>query len=53
MRRPTPPRERRGGTCPPARPGGSYEKHKPVGTCLDGFVFFPATSNQPVVSLGP
>ena len=23
MRRPTPPRERRGGTCPPARPGGS------------------------------
>jgi hypothetical protein len=25
MRRPTPPRERRGGTCPPARPGGSYK----------------------------
>ena len=24
MRRPTPPRERRGGTCPPARPGGSF-----------------------------
>ena len=26
MRRTTPPRERRGGTCPPARPGGSYTK---------------------------
>ena len=25
MRRTTPPRERRGGTCPPARPGGSYK----------------------------
>ena len=24
MRRSTPPRERRGGTCPPARPGGSF-----------------------------
>jgi len=24
MRRPMPPRERRGGTCPPARPGGSF-----------------------------
>src|SRR3954468_20344879 len=24
LHRPTPPRERRGGTCPPARPGGSF-----------------------------
>jgi hypothetical protein len=27
MRRPTPPRERRGGTCPPARPGGSFFRY--------------------------
>jgi hypothetical protein len=28
MHWPTPPRERRGGTCPPARPGGSSFRKK-------------------------
>ncbi len=30
MRRPTPPRERRGGTCPPARPGGSFFRYAEI-----------------------
>src|SRR5688500_4208100 len=48
---PTPPRERRGGTCPPARPGGSFSRTQSVEKRIASrrFVFLSATSDQPLV----
>jgi len=45
MRRTTPPRERRGGTCPPARPGGSYTKQ--MAEVLSHFGHLSLSSHQP------
>src|SRR5687768_14197385 len=48
---PTPPRERRGGTCPPARPGGSFSRTQSVEKRFASrrFVFLSATSDQPLL----
>jgi hypothetical protein len=49
MRRTTPPRERRGGTCPSARPRGSYENTNPSSLGSTGLLFSPATSYKPLL----
>jgi hypothetical protein len=47
MRRPTPPRERRGGTCPPARPGGSsFENENRRSASTNAFRRFCFASDQ-------
>jgi hypothetical protein len=50
MHRPTPPRERRGGTCPPARPGGSSfqnENRRNANQRISAISFCPLPATSP------